>query len=429
MSKKIIYLDAAATTFMPTAVKKTMVEWCNKGNPSANHFLAKKSKELMWDFKQYFARLCKITLPEEVSPKIAENTYRVIFTSGATESNCFIIESIVNSAMRAYAASRATVRPHLIVSAVEHKSILLCVSALSERGFVDVSYVLPKIDGRIMPADVEAAILPNTVMICVMHANNETGAINDIGAIGKIAQQHRVIFYSDAVQSFGKFGFDPVANSVDAFCVSFHKLHAPPGIGVLVIKEKLIQGYGLEPIIYGSQNAGLRGGTENVPGIGAALAAMEYNFANRIQKNAYMLRIKKKFAREIAARLPTRTFAEYFTTSSATVLHTARPLQVKKEIVFISGFDKNYLPNILLLSAPGICNKKLQSKLEEYGIIVSIGSACNTSNANASHVLEAIRADPLIKKGTLRISFDDTIDEAAVERFAKIFCDLVLSTK
>ncbi|SIP86093.1 Cysteine desulfurase NifS [Pacmanvirus A23] len=424
----MIYFDNNATTIMPTEVKKAMLDWCNRGNPSAGYASAKEARAMMNEFRKYIGKLCGIDTccPESRdvnNQTLLQNTkknpskYKIIFTSGASEANCTVIHSVID------AYSRATGKlPHIVVSAIEHKSIISTIKSYADRGLALATFVQPTTSGHIKPEDVEKAITSDTCLVCVMHANNETGAINNIQKIGQIAHKHNVPFHCDTVQSFGKYPISPLKDNVDSYCISFHKLHGPPGIGALIIKQQFLLGYNLQPVIFGSQNEGYRGGTENLPGIGAAFTATTLTMKNRKEKNNMSQNIKKYIMTELAKRIPTRQYTTY--------MNSAKPNKIPAvEIVFLSGLSEYYLPNTLLLSVvkrvgTPICNVKMKDGLEKQGIVISVGSACNTADAKASHVLYAMGADDFIRKGALRISIGDvnTLEEAKkfVQEFLKI---------
>ena len=418
----MIYFDNNATTIMSTEAKKALLEWCNRGNPSSGYASAKEARAMMTEFRKYIGKLCSIDscCPEARDSKVADSVrndpskYKVIFTSGASEANCTAISSIIS----AYEEVTRNI-PHVVVSAIEHKSIISMVKSYQSRGKITATFVQPTKSGHIKPEDIEKAITNDTCLVCVMHANNETGAINNIQKIGQIAHKHNVPFHCDTVQSFGKFPISPIKDNVDSFCISFHKLHGPPGVGALLIKQQLLQGYNLSPMIYGSQNEGYRGGTENLPGIGASLVATKITMQDRLQKNKNSGKIKQYIMNELSKNIHTRQFTQYTPNGKAP----------KIEIVFLSNASEYYLPNTLLLSVvkhskPYICNVKMKDSLEKQGIVISVGSACNTADEKASHVLYAMGADELIRKGALRISLGDvnTLPEAKkfVQEFLKI---------
>lgn len=417
----MIYLDNNATTLMNPETRKIILKWMNKGNPSSSYASAQSCRELMQKFREFIANNCKFKLnSNHVSKNIASDEYRIIFTSCASESNCAMINSIVDN----YTFLTKTI-PHIIISSIEHKSIIICVEQLYKYGRIDLTLINPDVLGFIHSDQIKKAVKQNTALICIMHANNETGCINNIKQIGLMAHEYKIPFFTDAVQTFGKFLLNPIENNVDAFSASFHKLHGPTGVGILVIKEQLIHARGLCSFICGNQNDGLRGGTENIPAIAGAFCGMEYNLNSRFNKNKKLLFLKKKLIHNLSINIPCKTYRKY--------LETCRDKQQNTmEIVFISDINSNYLPNTLLLSIvkrtdPPICNKELKNNLEKYGIIISIGSACNTSNSNASHVLTAMNVEPIIKRGTLRISIGDTNTEDEINVFIKRFLDLLSS--
>lgn len=414
----MIYFDNNATTIMPVEVRKSLLDWCNRGNASAGYASAREARKMMEDFRQYIGRLCKMdtccgedrdstSTSNNAKARTDPSKYKIIFTSGASEANCTALQGIID----AYAETTGNV-PHIVISAIEHKSLISMAQSLEERGRATVTYVQPTLSGHIRAEDVEDAIQPNTAIVCVMHANNETGAINDVKRIGAVAHRHKIPYHCDTVQTFGKFPINPNANNIDSFCVSFHKFHGPPGVGALIIKQQLLLGYRLSPLIFGSQNEGYRGGTENLPGIGAAFTATKITMQNRQDKNTSMLRIKKYIMDELSKRIPARYYTQYIQDKPG----GKKPMA---EIIFMSACDNMYLPNTLLLSVikrakPFICNAQMKNDLEKKGVVVSVGSACNTASPKASHVLYAMDADDLIRKGTLRISIGDdtTLDEA-----------------
>jgi len=426
----MIYLDANATTFMPDKVVAEMVRWVNKGNPSAGYSSAVKARACMEEFKQKIGALC------DFSPCCAEDRdvndndtynraarvdpakYKVIFTSGASESNCMAINGIINSYTEITGGM-----PHVVASAIEHKSILDMLEDYAQRRKILLTLIPPTPSGHILAASVAAALRPNTALVCVMHANNETGAINDIASIGAIAHSANIPFHTDAVQIFGKYPLRANAMHVDSFTVSFHKLYGPAGCGLLVIKQALLIGYKFSPMIYGTQNDGMRGGTENLPAIMASAAAFNYNFARRNIKNKHLEELKTFALVEISKHLPVRHYSEYIAgvangnASNSTTSANTNAIGKNTEIILLCGVGKAFLPNTILMAISvkdiRVCNAKIKHALEARGIIVSVGSACNTASSKASHVLRALGADAVINAGALRISMcdDTTIDD------------------
>lgn len=412
----MIYLDNNATTIMPQQVISQMVAWCNKGNASANYASAKQSRNMMSEFRELLSNICgiKACSADEFKTPAPDCNYNIIFTSGASESNC----TIVNMILKSWNTATST-KPHIVTTMIEHKSILDMISDLVSRGCVTATYVEPTSTGHILPAQIENAIQYNTCLVCVMHANNETGAINDIEQIGAISHARCIPFHSDVVQTFGKFHINPIKSNVDSFSISFHKFSGPPGVGALIVKQRLVNGYSLSPMIYGTQNYGLRGGTENIPGIGASFAATKLCMQNRKDKTINMQRLKEHIVAGISKYFHVMLYKDYVKKMS---------IERDKYIVLMSDITLDYLPNTILLSVVShkikVCNARIKEALEKLGIVISVGSACNTASDKASHVLYAMKADEYIRRGALRISIGDTTDKPQVDEFVKQFANV-----
>lgn len=400
-----VYLDNNATTLMPVSAVKAMVEWTNRGNPSADYEAAKLAKKMLSSFKNYLLQLCQLNIESQ--------GYQVIFTSGASEANCMLIGAVVCSYRENMGKS-----PHMVVSSIEHKSILALVESYVDRGLLAVTYVKPMTSGHISPESVERAITAETALVVIMHANNETGALNDIASIGAKAHEKGIPFHSDTAQTFGKVLIKPVEFALDSFCVSFHKLHGPPGVGALIVKREFMEGYKLCPLIFGTQNDGRRGGTENLPGLGGAFAGLRWTETDRRAKNAKTSALKERLVLGLQKLRPVAVFEEYVTRTRV----KKKPIEIVILSMSMGRYKGKYLPGTLLLSIvknalPPVCNGKVKRDLETAGYIVSIGSACNTASTKASHVLGAMGADALIRAGTLRISIGDENTECEIDGF------------
>lgn len=450
----MIYFDNNATTMMPPEVIREMLQWANRGNPSASYAAASESRKMMEDFRQAIGRACGISIVVDGASSNPES-YRIIFTSGGSEANAMAMQGYVSrgwSAIRSGASSggagrHSTIptsgfkmvyeqyeaRPHIVVSSIEHKSILDCANSLRDRGLTDVTFVEPTSGGHILVESVAAAVTDHTCGIFVMHANNETGAINDVAAISEVGRARSIPFHTDAVQTFGKYPRE--LGVVDSFAVSFHKFHGPPGCGIFVIKNKWLSRDGDEaafsPIVFGSQNDGWRGGTENLLGIGAGFRAMQLMLVDRQSKNARMAKYKMMIVDGLRKHYRVRSYQDYIDGGPSREVErlSSRALSCANELILISGVDEMYLPNTLLLSIVRcdgtFCNAQAKKMLDRAGIVISVGSACNTANPRASHVLFAMKADHLIRKGALRISIGDDTTADEVARFVRIFAKVV----
>lgn len=387
---------------MPQSVIEAMMNFCNMGNPSSSYESASCCKNLIRDFKIAISRRCGFSLAD----------YRIIFTSGASESNSMILRSIADS----YGFKKKTI-PHIISSEIEHKSILLGLEELSGYGKIEFTLLGVDLEGRVNISELTSAIKPNTALITIMAANNELGTINNIRSMGEIAHRYGIPFHTDCVQLFGKNIINPDKDNVDAFSVSFHKLFGPPGVGILVVKEALVKGYDLKSMIFGTQNNFLRGGTENMPGISGAYMCFRVNFNKRQDKNNHLVVLRMRLMKKLAENFKCSMYKTYMTRRQS----QDRQEQPKKEIVIISPI-KGCINSVALFAYidrqhPEVCNSIIKKYMEKNGIIISVGSACNTSSAKASHVLTALRAPTEIKRGVIRVSWCDYTTVEDIEAF------------
>jgi cysteine desulfurase len=435
---RICYLDANGTTLMPQAVLDALLAWSNRGNPSAQYSSAVEVTKMMNAFRQSIA-------VESGFELTGPNAFAVVFTSGASESNCHI----VTSAVRSYAASTG-VLPHIITSAIEHNSLLECCRRLAAEKLCHLT-VLPVGQfgenlGAVAASDLEAAIRSNTCLVTIMAANNETGILNNIRELARVAGRARVPFHSDAAQLFGKSAVRPTMLGIDAFSASFHKLHGPPGVGVLAIRRKLVSGYKLSPHICGDENYGLRGGTENVPGIGASYAAFRHTMTDRATKTARVQRLRDAIKSVLASRVPCFYLDEHPADSPPSIdggitpplpaqhhgSHDARVAIALSEkdnspiIFWIAPQDSvRVLPNTLLLAVrrPGFCNRAARAALEARGVILSVGGACSSG----SRVFAAMGVPHSLRSGILRISLADVTNAGDIKAFVSNFLAVIRS--
>jgi cysteine desulfurase len=399
---RIAYLDNNANTLAPAEVIDEMITWTNRGNPS---------REMMASFREELAAACGITLE-------GSDGFTILLTSGASESNCHIL----TVAARSY--TRKTNRlPHIVVSTIEHKSIILCCNQLLEDKVIQLTMVDPETTGErigsIDPEKVGDAIRENTCLVCVMAANNETGIKNDVKAIAAIAHAHKVPMFSDCVQTFGKYPTQANDIGLDAFSMTFHKLHGPLGSGCLFIRNTFMTGYGLCSYICGMQNGGMRGGTENIPAIAGSRKALELMQIDRKKKTARMSALKSALYKSLIKSYESHTLDSYRKMYSDNKIEPDHTV-----IVFITPNNSDRaLENTLMFAAyrPKLCNKNLQNELEKLNVLVGVGSACNTKNAKASHVLTALDLPDALKWKVLRVSVGDNNKPNDIEQFLNAF--------
>jgi cysteine desulfurase len=443
--KAVVYLDNNATTMMTGPVIDALHAWCNRGNPSAEYASGRASRQMMDAFRTQIAVECGFELD-------GPRGYAVVFTSGASESNCHI----VTSAVRSYAAKTGRL-PHVVTSAAEHWSLLACCRRLAAEQLCQLT-VLPVGRagpglGAVDPPALAAALRPNTCLVSIMAANDETGVLSNLREMARATRRAGVPFHTDAVQLFGRSAVRPAALGVDAFSASFHKLGGPPGVGLLVLRRALIEGYGLSPHICGSQNGGLRGGTENLPGIGASFAAFRIAMADRAEKTARVLRTRNALKAALATRVPCFYLDDHpadpppsidggitppgpapHDGAAAARRAIARGAAAGTPVVFwVAPADERLvLPNTLLLAVrrPGFCNRAARAALEARGVIVGLGAACGAAahrGDGVAGVVAAMGVPAALRAGVLRVSLSDATTVDDIKTFAVHFLAVVAS--
>lgn len=354
--KDPIYLDYNATTPVDPIVTRAMLPYfqIHFGNPSSSHVYGRRAKEAV----EYARR--------EIAQLIGAKNEEIVFTSCGTESdNHAIIGTILASGSE---------KRHIITSRIEHPAVLNTCRYVEDHLGCKVTYLPVDRHGMVDPASVEEAITDETVLITIMHANNEVGTIEPIKEIGKIAHERKITFHTDAAQSCGKIRVNVDDLRVDLLTIAGHKLYAPKGVGALYIRN----GTKLDSLIHGAgHEQGKRAGTENVPYIVGLGKACELAGKKLPQ---YMIRTKKLRDR----------------------LHKALLEGLGQDHVKLNGHPERRLPNTLNISIEGIVGEALLAQLPE--IAASTGSACHSGLTEPSSVLLAMGIDRKLALGALRIS-------------------------
>lgn len=363
-----IYLDNNATTKCDDKVLKEMIPYLkeNYGNPSSIYSFSKEVKEKMQQARKNIAELLKAKEDE------------IIFTSCASESNVSAIMSAIHNNPN---------KKHIITTKVEHASIMETMKYLNKKGY-NITYLSVDEKGRINIQELKNAIQEDTFLITVMMANNEIGNIYPIKEIGKIAKEKKILFHCDAVQAVGKVNIDVKEMNIDTLSFSGHKIHAPKGIGVLYIKNQT----NFIPLIFGHQEGERRGGTENVPYIIGLGKATKMILEDKDKTNKQIEQLRNKIEREIKEKI---------------------------EDCYIYGDIENRLPNTTNIAFKGIKAEEIVFVLENYGIYVGTGSACNSKNVEPSHVLTAMGID-LSDTSPIRISLGKYNTEEEVDKFVEV---------
>ncbi|MCM3611489.1 cysteine desulfurase [Planococcus sp. MERTA32b] len=357
----MIYLDNSATTKPKKEVLETFMKASELyfGNPASLHRIGNDAENLLESARKQIAQILDMD--------------NIVFTSGGTESN--------NLAILGTAAAYAHRGRHIISSVTEHASVLKPLEELENRGF-EVTRLSVGSSGHIDLEDLRNALRSDTILVTVMHVNNETGAVNPIAEIKKILKGTRSFLHTDAVQSIGKVPLDPV-NMPDLLTLSAHKLHGLKGSGILAFN-------GVEPdaiILGGGQESGYRSGTVPVP-----LAAAMAKTLRITQPNPEFIEWNK-------------TLREFFSSFD--------------DIMVIS--PENAASHILSVAMKGVKGEILVSGLQEESVIVSTSSACSSKNKQTSHVIESMNMPPTYKDGVIRISFGAFTDRQDIIEFQQAF--------
>lgn len=360
------YLDNSATTACSKAATDMMVKLLQEdfGNPSSLHMKGVEAEKYILEAKKIIAKTLKAQDKE------------ILFTSGGTESN--------NMALIGAAMANKRAGKHIITSSIEHASITSPMAFLEEQGF-EVTYLKVDAYGVISLEELESAIRQDTILVSLMHVNNEIGAIEPIEEAGKIIKQKNpnTLFHVDAIQSYGKLQINVKKANIDLLSVSGHKIHGPKGSGFLYIKDKTK----IKPLILGGgQQKGMRSGTENVPayaGLGVAAEEIYSDFDKKIDR---LYELRNHFIEEVT----------------------------KIEGVSVNGkTGRESAPHIVSVSVKGVRAEVLLHSLEDRKIYVSSGSACSSNKPHLSGTLKNIGLSNDLLDSTVRFSFcvNTTVEE------------------
>lgn len=352
----VIYLDNAATTAVLPEVFEKMKPFFMEdfANPASLYAPARRARAAMEESRRIIAGSLSAA-PEEI-----------YFTSGGSESDNWVLQAVSSRAA-------AEDRKHIIVSAVEHPAILAGCRALAQSGF-EISYLPVTEDGVVSPEALKKSIRPDTCLVSVMTANNESGAIQPVKELCRIAHESGALFHTDAVQAYGHIPIDVKDWDVDFLSASGHKFHGPKGVGFLYIRTGLTVG----PLIHGgSQERNRRAGTSNVPGIVGMGEAAKIAMRDMAQTSAKQIQLRDYLIRRVEEEIP---FAR------------------------LTGTRQNRLPGNVHFCFRFVESETILILLDQRGICASGGSACATGAQEVSHVLTAMHVDPEYAHGALRLT-------------------------
>jgi cysteine desulfurase len=367
MQDEAIYLDHAATTPVDPRVIEAMLPYFAEqfGNPSSIYALARASRHAL------------DAAHATVATALAARPSEIIFTSGGSESDNAAIKGVVW-------AARARGN-HIITTTIEHHAVLHTCEWLQAFG-IETTYVPVDGHGNVDPATIEAAIRPGTVLISVMHANNEIGTIQPLAEIGAIARAHGIPFHTDAVQSMGHIPLNVGAFNVDLLSLSAHKFSGPKGVGALYVRRGTPW---LPSQQGGGQERNRRAGTENVAGIVGLARALEITLADGESEAARHRMLRDRLIAGVLSTIPESR---------------------------LNGHPEQRLPNNANLSFAGVDGESILLSLDRQGIAASSGSACTAGSIDPSHVLLALGLPPELGAGAVRFTLGRQTTEAHIER-------------
>lgn len=350
-----VYLDYSSTTPVDKRVLEAMNPYFRErfGNASSIHGYGREAKDALENAREQIARVIK-ALPEEI-----------YFTGGGTESD--------NWALTGYCLENRRNGKHIVTINSEHHAVLNTCHALEQQGF-DVTYLPVEPDGTIDLNKLNVALTDETLLISVMHVNNEIGTINDIENIGDVAKKNNVVFHCDAVQSFGKIPIDVTTSQVDMLSISAHKIYGPKGIGALYIRKdtpvgKLLHG--------GSHERNRRSGTENIAAAVGFGKAAELCSSKMEQEEKNLLKLRTYFWEQIQSKIPD---------------------------VRMNGTESDRLPGNLNVSFRDADGESVLLSLDLHGIAASSGAACESGSIESSHVIEALNLSPEFTQSAIRFT-------------------------
>jgi len=352
-----VYFDNSASTRVLDSVVEVMVKTMTEdyANAAARHRKGMEAENYIKEARAVIARTLKVTDKE------------ILFTSGGSESN--------NMALIGTAMANKRAGKHIISTAIEHPSVYHPLEFLAEEGF-EITFLPVDKNGHMNPAELEAAIRPDTILVSVMYVNNEVGAVEPVEAISAIVKKKNpnTLVHVDAIQAYGKYVIRPKKQGIDLLSVSGHKFHGPKGVGFLYIRS----GVKIKPLIYGGgQQWNLRSGTENVPGVAGLGAAAREMYTDHDQKVARLIELKDYLT-------------DRMTEIDGTVVNSKK--------------GRESAPQIVSVSFEGVRSEVLLHALADKSIYVSSGSACSSHHPGVSGTLKGIGISPKLQASTIRFS-------------------------
>ena len=374
--QNVIYFDHNATTPVHPDVFKAMEPFYKDeyGNASSLHAKGRVCRQAVENSRHTVASF------------LGAGDEDIIFTGSGTESD--------NIAIKGVLAANKDKGNHIITSSTEHSAVLSTCKFLEKNGF-KVTYLAVDKYGMVSPDDLKKAITDKTALVSIMHANNEVGTVNPIRELARISREKKILFHTDAVQSFGKLDIDVDDMQIDLLSLSAHKIYGPKGAGALYIRK----GVKITPLTHGGHHErNLRAGTENVAGIVGLGKAVELSAADRAAKNKRLAALRDR-------------------------LHDG--LKKSIEDIYLNGHPTERLPGTANISFRFIEGESIMLNLDLAGICVSTGSACTSGTLEPSYVLTAMGISPEIAQGSIRFSLGEGNTEEEVDKCVSVLPEII----
>jgi len=372
---KQIYFDNAATTRVDDEVMKAMIPYFTEkyANASSTHFMGQEAKNALEKSRNTIAKA------------IGAKSQEIYFTSGGTEANNLALKGLFF-----WNQENNTGKNHIITTRIEHDCVLNTCKWLEKHG-AQITYIDVDAEGFANIEEIEKAITEKTIIVSIIHGNNEIGTIQDLERIGNICKKKNVLFHTDACQSFTKVPLNVKKQNLDLVTLNAHKIHGPKGVGALYIREGIL----ITPLSHGGgHERKIRSGTENVSGIVGFAKAVDITNKKDVEK---ITKMRNKLIDGILKISNTR----------------------------LNGPQNNRLCNNINVSFNNIEGESIGGYLETYGICTSTGSACASHSLQTSHVLKAIGLAPVQSNSTLRISISKYTTEEEIDYFLKVLVPIV----
>lgn len=422
-----VYLDNWAATLMQKEAVSALVQWCNGGHPGADRAAAKKARAMLRGFRESLAVEGGFHLS-------GPGSFEVVFTSGADESN----SAIITGAVLSFAAKVGRM-PHVVTSEAEPPSVLACCSRL-ERDRRCLLTVLPVGKaggdparlGLVEPGALAAALRRSTCLVSLSPVGGGAGTLADVAELAQVAKARSVPFHTDASALFGLAPVRPAVLGLDAVSLDFGQLHGAPGTGALILRKDLIAGYGLCPIIHGAENGGLRGGAENVPGLGASFAGFQRALGGSVRDAAARVaQLRDALKTALTNHYPSSDLEEFIAAGG--------PAREGPALVWVAPVSSRRThPGLLLFAVVGSAAKELCSRLEDRGVLVAAPGGSRAAPASEPPAalklvpgklarrlyfgldpIAALELPPAVASGLIRVSLSRYSTAEDIKAFAQ----------